>query len=458
MGIIMDKTRISLWLLLFLALQPFQAIGTTATPDKKLTYTVRELIDNARKKNYDIRANAEKVYRARQRIRVAMGRLLPSLNFGTIMAGVQQDYFDLIPSLLGFLFPSNWFRWKESKLYFQAERRNYGVMIANEINAVESLAYRIHSVMVLEQVYVTNLVKVKKVVEIAQKRAEAGEDTADMTLEFENIEIRMEHDLSVLRNEISKQLSELANSIALDLGTDWNQFQIAPIRLPSLDHKDPLDADEIIDEIMKKSLERKAFAYLRMAAKYSKYNRAFQFLSPNGDVDGSFGFGYFAYVNIGRSNEREIEVKQEELDSNILVATRKAVADHNVALDLYQQSTSGLKNAHDWYEVSVAKFEEGGQYEPMEYVKALESLLAFNSRVYQSQHYYLISKAQIDRLRWKRSYYRDLLKLAPTSKREDKREKKEGTRMSRWIKSLKRKSEDKDIKKDLKRHRISLPD
>ena len=61
---------------------------------------------------------------------------------------------------------------------------------------------------------------------------------------------------------------------------------------------------------MEKSLERKAFEFLQMATKYARYTRAFQFLSPNGDVDGSFGFGYSAYVNIGRSNEREVKVKQ----------------------------------------------------------------------------------------------------------------------------------------------------
>ncbi|MCB9229512.1 MAG: hypothetical protein H6618_07870 [Deltaproteobacteria bacterium] len=451
----MYKTNFFLWFFLLMDAQIY-AEEMTIKSENKITYTVQELIESARKKNYDIRANAEKVYRARQRIRVAMGRLLPSLNFGTVMAGVQQNYFDLVPSLLGFLFPANWFRWKESRLFFQAERRNYAVMIANEINAVQSLAYRIHSLISLEQIYVIYLDKVGRVVKIAKKRAKYGEDAVDITLELENIELRMQHDLSVLRNNISRQLSELANSIALDLGKDWDQFHIAPVSLPDLYKKSPLSAEDMIDDIMEKSMERKALSYLFMATKYSKYNRSFQFLSPNGDVDGSFGFGYFAYVNIGKSSEREIKIKQEELDSNLLLATRKAVADYNASLDLYDRSIKGFNNAKDWYEVLVAKFEEGGSYDPMEYMRAFESLLAFHSRLYQAQHYYLISNAQIDRLRWNCHYYRDLLHMAPSSERKDKREKKGISRISRWIHSLKRKMEDRDIKNDLKRHKISV--
>lgn len=408
------------------------------------SYTVQQLIDNAKRKNYSIRANAEKVYRARQQIRVAMGRLLPSLNFGTIMAGVQMDYFDLVPSLLGFLFPSNWFRWKESKLYFQAERRNYAIMIANEINAVESLAYRVHSIKVLEQIYVFYLEKVNGIVEVAQKRKAAGEDTADISLKFENIALKMSHDIAVLRNEIRKQSSNLANAIALDLTNNWDSFDIAPIALPDLSDKHPLDSEAYLSEVFRKSLEIKAFAFLRKAAKYSRYNRSFQFLSPNGDADGSFGFGYFAFVNIGKSKEREIEVKQEELNSNLKTATRKAISDYNLSLKLFKRSIAGFQNAEGWYDVLDAKFKEGGEYVPSEYVDAFESLLAFKSRIVQAQHFFLISKAQIERLRWNRSHYRGLLKFSPNEKAEES-EPVEGW-MARTVHFVKRKLEDRKIK------------
>ena len=451
-------TKISLGRILLVLVLLFSQSNLSATSlaqnSETSTYTIRQLIDNAKRKNYSVRANAERVYRARQRIRVAMGRLLPSLNFGTIMAGVQMDYFDLVPSLLGFLFPSNWFRWKESKLYFQAERRNYATMIANEINAVESLAYRVHSIKVLEQIYVFYLGKVNGIVEVAKKRAAAGEDTADISLKFENIALKMAHDIDVLRNETQKQQSNLAHAIALDLSKDWDNFDIAPIRLPDLSNKRPMDSATILDEIFRKSLEIKAFAFLRKAAKYSKYNRSFQFLSPNGDADGSFGFGYFAYVNIGKSKEREIEVKQEELNSNLKTATRKAVADYNLALRLFKRSVSGFENAESWYGVLDAKFKEGGEYVPAEYVDAFESLLAFKSRVAQAQHYFLISKAQIERLRWNRSHYRGLLEFSPNEKAKDAEHVESW--MARTVHSVKRKLEDRKIKKDLKRGKLKL--
>ena len=451
----MAKSQSLKTLIILVLLSIFCTKSYSVTSGKRKTYTVKELIKSARSKNYAIRINAEKVYRARQKIRVAMGRLLPSLNFGTIMAGVQQDYFDLVPSLLGFLFPSNWFQWKESKLYFEAERFNYGAMIANEINAIESVSYRILSVVNLEKIYIKYLKKVKKIVRLERKRRDAGEASAEVTVEFENIQLRMEHDLYVLQNDISKMLSELAHTVAVDIDEDWDSFQIAAVKLPDLGSTTPVDSIDLIDEIMDKSLEREALAYLRLAAKYSKYNRSFQFLSPDGDADGSFGFGYLANINIGKSYEYEVAIKQDELDSNILVAVRKAVSDHNFSIDLYSKSKLGYQNSLVWYDILNAKYNEVGEMEPSEYLKALESLLAFHSRLLQSQYNYLISKAQIDRLTWNRSYYRDILNIVPTVKNTS-RNNRTGSCISRWIKSLKRKEENQKIKRHIKKGRIQL--
>lgn len=372
-------------------------------------YTVRELIVKAQESDYTIRARSEKVYQARQRIKVSIGRLLPGLNFGSVLAAVEQNYVGLAASMFGFLFPSNWFQWKESKLYFQAEKRTFATLIANEVNAVESLAYRIHNVQRLKAIYETYLVHVGNLVRIAEKRAELGEEAADVIKRFDNVKKKMENDLTVIETTIVKLNADLADTVGIDLA-ERPDFGISPVDLPDLSRQSPLDSSELVDPVLQASMELQAFEYLRKAAKYSRIGRTFEFLTPGGDADASFGFGYFAYIKIGESKETELEVKEEAMESDLVKTVEQVVTDYNATLELYARSVDGFNNAVTWYNLLEAKFEEGGEYEPQEYIEAIESLLAFASRVSQAQHKFMISKAQVDRLTWSRSYYKKIWK------------------------------------------------
>jgi hypothetical protein len=417
-------------------------------------YSVAQLVAQARRDNYRIRADAEKVYRARQQVRIAMGRLLPSLRYGIVMTGVLENYRDLVPALLGFLFPHNWFRWKENKLYSYAERLHYGVLIANEINVVHTLAYRLHSLMALEGIYQHYNEKIRDLVAIARERFALGEDSAELSLSMANVQLLLEHDLLQLRNERTKCQMEIAYAIALPPGSDWQRFALAPISLPDLSQVAPLSFEGIIERVLERSFERTALVYLKKAAHYSSFTRAFQFLAPTGDMDGAFGFGYPAYVSIGRSNERELAVRQEQMDANLSTAARKFVSDHNTALELYKVSAEGFVNAEAWYEVLVHKYREGGEYEPTQFLRALDSLMSFHSRKVQAQHYYLISRAQVDRLEWRAPYYHDVLGLVP---KEAPLSEKSGW-FREWWRKLKRKKEDAKIQQALDKREFALPD
>lgn len=449
------------WSYILVLLLLFVSEYSSAAEDQIRAYTIDELMDQARHKNFNIRANAEQLYRTRHQVKVAMGRVIPGLNLGAVVAVLKFDYYDLAAQLLGFAFPSNWFRWRESKLYFQAHRRQFATLIANEVNGVQSLALRIYSYRVLEQIFIKRLGDIEKVVAKAQMRLEVGEDTSDIVLIFDNMRLKILHDLQTIQNEYRNMLNILAAQIDFGVDRNWQLMVIKDFELPNLENSTPLNPDDYLATVWDRSLELESFVFLKKAAKYAKYSRVFEFLSVDYEVDSNFGFGYLSYVKIGKSKQRELAVREQEMKVNLKSGLRQAINDINISFKLYDTSNKGLKNAEHWFEILIAKYFEGGEYEPSDYINALSSLLSFETRVAQAQIYYLISKAQLDRLTWSHQYYRDLLKdLTPKKKGKKGKDHQQGRGgfIERFMASIKRKWEDNEIEKDIKDKKLILPD
>ena len=167
-------------------------------------YSIKDIISQVQSNNFDVRSKAEKVYRAKKNIKVKIGRLLPGLNFsntvGAAFAGVEAaggsygGAIGVASSFLGFLFPSNWFKLKESKLFFEAERRSYNTLIANQINASETLAYTVHLTKRFKDLFDNYISEMDQILKVSQLRSEYGEDTKDMVLQIENLQLLMKHD------------------------------------------------------------------------------------------------------------------------------------------------------------------------------------------------------------------------------------------------------------------------
>ena len=108
-----------------------------------------DVIVQAKKNSFASRKKVEDLYQARKNIKVKVGSLLPGINtslgidltFGIING----EFINIIPSFLGFLVPDNWFRWKESKLFYMSEKYSFITLLANQVNTVENIFYTINS-------------------------------------------------------------------------------------------------------------------------------------------------------------------------------------------------------------------------------------------------------------------------------------------------------------------------
>lgn len=92
----------------------------------KLDEIVKGLKDN----NYDVQNKLQTLIQTHLQVKVKMARLFPSFDISKVASLVVGD-FTAVASFIGFLFPSNWFDWKESKLFYLAQRQSYKTLLAN---------------------------------------------------------------------------------------------------------------------------------------------------------------------------------------------------------------------------------------------------------------------------------------------------------------------------------------
>lgn len=380
------------------------------------SYTLDEIVHITKSENFSVQEKAQSYIRAYQNIKISIGMLAPSLNYNTVVAGIQRDYFSLVSSLCGFLFPSNWFAWKEKKYLFQAERLSYATLIANEINAIVAIYYRIHYLISLEEVYQIYLQDYEAILKLALVRFEEGEESIVGLLEIKNVLTRMRNDIISIQAEIRKTQYEFAKTVNLEEG-QWQNVKIARIGLPDLSKKERLEMEEVKKKSVETSYELKQFDFLIKGAKWTILKRSFSFLKPSSEQEAAFGFGFKSYFKVGRSYRNELKIQKQGQESNIIYAANEATNNYNTNLDFYRENVAGLENTKLLKESLYLELQSGEDLKLERFILLLEELLSFHSKIIEAQHKFLISETQIERLSFSGPYYSQLLDLAPERRR-----------------------------------------
>lgn len=374
--------------------------------------SLKEAIDLSKTNSFENRVDAIRVYQARQFIKVRVGQLLPSFN---LRIGYPLEWFDFVPNLVGFLFPSNWFRLKESKLHAKASEQSYFTLVSNQVNSTESLFYNIHRELVNFQVYKNHWDYLQKLTTLMIERELQGELAPE---EVERAKIYL-GEVSINKISLENSFSELYASLgyAIDLPNDWDGYQIKKLGLPDLSEIEPIDFDSFIDQILKNSYELKALGFLKKAAKYSKRARAFEFLTPDSDTDSAFGFGYISNINIGKADEEIVKIQTEMMNANLKEALYKTVANYNTSLQIYDEANKALDSIGYVLESYMEDFSINSRIEFEELRDLLQDNIHFQWTRNYAVHGYLLAKANLERLLLSSEFYKDLDTLIPSKKK-----------------------------------------
>ncbi len=370
-------------------------------------YTLDELVGRARFLNYTVSQEAERVFQAKENIKVARGNLLPSLNIKTVLGLVAGDYIGAIGKLLPFLFPSNWFKWKAQKDLFEAEKKSFASLRGNEMNSVEGLYYSIYRDQAVVRVLNQHIEWMRKTQANLAKEEEVG-TLPTGTAEYFGATIAMlEQDQIAIDKLVKNEYAELAQAVALPPLNGISE--LAPLSIPDLSSVKPIHAGDFFREVQEKSYEIKTLNALLKASKSLTKDVIFGFLDPEGV---GLGFGTASSIRVSKSREHEVKKKIDETYSLMELVSAEVASEYNAALSTYGVARKGLTTVEKRLSWLMKRHLNGDpSLDQQDFIDQLIDLqlriLDFSADQWTGLQAYLMARSKLERLRLQ-GFYQDL--------------------------------------------------
>lgn len=387
-----------------------------ATSKAGRIYSLDELMGRARFMNYAVSQEAERVFQARESIRVARGNLLPKVSLKSVVGVFTGDYLSVIGNAVPFLFPSNWYRWSASKALFEAERNSFASLRGNEMNFVEGLYYVIlRDQMVLDQL--TKQIEWMKSIQGGLLKEEEVGTLPTGTADFFGTSIALiERDQIMLGRLVKDQYSELAQAVALSPSKGISG--LASITVPDLLKIKPISPDEYVRAAQMRSFEIKTLQALLKASSSMEKEMLFSFLDPEGS--GAIGFGTVSSVRVSKSQQNELRKRIDETYSSLELKCATVASEYNAALDAYKVAAESLEATERRITWLIARHLNGDDLlDEDEFVDQLVDLqfkaVGFASDKASGTQAWLIAQSKLQRLLLA-GFYKELEAALPQDK------------------------------------------
>ena len=402
-----------------------------------------EVVERAKKYSYSSKAKFGQMARARLRIQVKMASLFPSVNLMNTLSAATLN-LTAIPDLLGFLFPSNWYNWKESKLIYLAQRESYKALLANQVSGAQELYYYLHQELIEADIYKHYYKLMDDLIAYLEQEQGSSDKNAYGISRIKALDADIKVKALLLENDFKDTLPLLAHMVALPINEDWDKSSVDILVLPDLSNKKKKDANIHFKEVTDVSPELKSIKYLLHASKYSYLSRKFQFLNPGPNTEVAFGLGYFSGLEIKKSNQGKIQNQFDQTQSQLKVNVHAMFLNYNTAIDTYKESIVGREATTYLMQSIFDRFKKTGQVFFDELVDSISAALNFDLKKNRAQHYFLLSQIKIDRLLLSSKEYEDLDSYLP--------EQKKPKRIRNFMKRL----ENDLIMRDIKKNKLIL--
>lgn len=268
-------------------------------------YTHTQFIDIFKEKDINKQIEVIKLQQARANVQATLGRIIPSLNLGTVVDTAVSGPVGLLgglSNLLGFLMPSRWFTWNESKMYYLSQYHTYVATRGNLILMADELFLTLKKTYLINELLNNTHLDLAPLVKSIEFREKIGELPKGSSARVKTRLLALRSDILELENLINLYLIEM-NKLIID-----DSFS----KITSIDYKMNRPNSSIdwnFDLLIDKSAELKALDALIVASKYSKKSRLWSFLDFSGE---GFGLGYFARNKISTFEIEKIKLKKEQ--------------------------------------------------------------------------------------------------------------------------------------------------
>nr|BFD67582.1 hypothetical protein HAGR004_26040 [Bdellovibrio sp. HAGR004] len=321
-------------------------------------------------RNVGIAISLNEVYQAKEKVNVARGNLLPSVNLGAVISSGPSFALTSVSFLLPFLMPSNWLDLKESAHLLRAQGNSYYIAQLNGYSSAYSIYMTILGDMELRDALQVQYENMKGIEEQLRLPAELGiirkEDYLQAQAQTQMALVQVSQVDELIRREKAAVRELLGLPLTAEI-----VFQPASVPASPVENWSP---QNLLNQIFEKSPENKQMNSMILAAQVAKWSKAFSFLGSSslgatrsngsfGDLQqtGSvnFGFAYFPSLKITNLNIEQLRLRKKELQfeqANLVEVTLGALIESQRQYDAAVQAHANMVKV---YEAEVLRFNVG---------------------------------------------------------------------------------------------------
>lgn len=380
-------------------------------------YSLEEVVGRAQFLNYSVQQEAERVFQARQNVKIAQGNLLPRIQIRNIFSLALMDVMGVVEGIgnfLPFLFPANWYQLEGAKHLSVAERKSFASLRGNEMQAVETLFYLVQRDEKLLELVSSHLGWLQQIEENLFEEEKVGVLPHGSAEYFGTKILSMKQDREQIIRLLGFERASLSQSMGLPPMTGITKTLTSTEE--DLSQIPMLNAQDLSLRAKKVSLEAEALDALAQASDSAKDAAVYGFLNPASDA--TVGFGTFARITVGHSQRREIEKKKEEVLSLVEQRSLEIQAEHDSAIHFFIHSKESLvreRNRLSW--LMKRHFSGDATLNPEDFLNQLSEIqnriLIAESNQVSSLAAYRLAQSKRNRL-LREGFYQNLEALLPS--------------------------------------------
>ncbi|MGZ3694788.1 MAG: hypothetical protein ACXWQO_11475 [Bdellovibrionota bacterium] len=298
--------------------------------------------------NFQSRIEYEHVMQARLGMKNAQLNMLPHISGATITAvgsafvsgGVSLPSLAIqaVGDFFPFLLPSRWLNVDSLKLQSKSERQALAIMRLDAGAQSESMVYNLLRDQEITVQMASVIATEKSLRDEISERERFGQLPKGTTDDIDSAIDLSSTDLQNLQLLVSEEKHFLAQSMGLYNPEAVRDVSVGTETLP-VQNAVPVNEHEAIATALDRSFELKQMDYLIASSRKSTEARSWEWLDPTGAPNAGLGFGTSSYVKIGESQTRELQIKRQLLQSQIMQKTADAVKEYNSGITLYQRAS-----------------------------------------------------------------------------------------------------------------------
>jgi outer membrane protein TolC len=352
----------------------------------KVPITIEEVTEKVSKQNFLVLENAERVYQKKENIKFARANLLPKLNLWNIVK-VAADWLsvlDVVQDIAPFLVPANWFKAKQSKYVYRAQKEQYRALWANEVNTAKLLFLGIVRDEKLLQLLESKVTRYKEIMEMARSRnIFGGEDVFSYNL-IRDRYLALLEDERLVRNMVFNEKKEFQYIAGIN---NEEEISLVAPALPDVADSKPIEFSKVIFKVMEASPEVAQFEHLANSLSQVKGQIYFNVLGVSsfsaGQGGGTFdnipiqdglGFGLGASVRIAKSEGRILKIQIKATIETLKKEVNLLVNEYNSLISNYDIASERISLSQQNFQNMMSYLSLGGKISALEMMEILDNL------------------------------------------------------------------------------------